>query len=612
MERKLAVSMFGQKRLSREGGIEIVAKELCTRMVQNGCTVTCYNRSGHHVSGAEYDNKTEYEGICQKYVPTIEKKGLAAVSSSFFAAFYSAFGKYDVVHIHAEGPAFFAWLPKLFGKKVVVTIHGIDWQREKWKSGFGSKFIRQGEKNAVKYADEIIVLSKGVQDYFKNTYDRDTWFIPNGVNRPEIRKAELITQKFGLTENSYILFLGRLVPEKGIRYLIEAFKNVCTDKKLVIAGGSSDTDSFMKELQESAKEDDRIIFTGFVQGRMLDELYSNAYIYTLPSDLEGMPLSLLEAMSYGKAHWALQGMERRIMKTTLLIMAAGIGSRFGTGIKQLEPVDDAGHIIMDYSIHDALEAGFNHVVFIIRKDIEQEFKEVIGERITAICAAHDVTVDYAFQDINDIPGTLPEGRTKPWGTGQAVLAAKKVIKTPFIVINADDYYGKEGFKAVHEYLVNGGKSCMAGFVLKNTLSDNGGVTRGICKMDEDYNLTEVVETKNIVKTVAGAEAEGMAVDVDSLVSMNMWGLTPDFLTTLEEGFKEFFEKEVPGNPLKAEYLIPIFIGELLEHGKMSVKVLKTNDTWYGMTYHEDVAAVKDSFKRMLENGVYKTDLFSDL
>ena len=268
------------------------------------------------------------------------------------------------------------------------------------------------------------------------------------------------------------------------------------------------------------------------------------------------------------------------MKTTLLIMAAGIGSRFGTGIKQLEPVDDAGHIIMDYSIHDALEAGFNHVVFIIRKDIEQEFKEVIGERIKAICAAHDVTVDYAFQDINDIPGTLPEGRTKPWGTGQAVLAAKKVIKTPFIVINADDYYGKEGFKAVHEYLVNGGKSCMAGFVLKNTLSDNGGVTRGICKMDEDCNLTEVVETKNIVKTVAGAEAEGMAVDVDSLVSMNMWGLTPDFLTTLEEGFKEFFEKEVPGNPLKAEYLIPIFIGELLEHGKMSVKVLKTNDTWY--------------------------------
>ena len=183
----------------------------------------------------------------------------------------------------------------------------------------------------------------------------------------------------------------------------------------------------------------------------------------------------------------------------------------------------SNHIIMDYSIHDAIEAGFNHVVFIIRKDIEKEFKEVIGDRIAAICSAHNVTVDYAFQDINDIPGTLPEGRTKPWGTGQAVLAAKSVIKTPFIVINADDYYGKEGFKAVHEYLVNGGKSCMAGFVLKNTLSDNGGVTRGICKMDEDNNLTEVVETKNIVKTATGAEADGVAVDVNSLVSMNMWG-----------------------------------------------------------------------------------------
>ena len=198
------------------------------------------------------------------------------------------------------------------------------------------------------------------------------------------------------------------------------------------------------------------------------------------------------------------------------------------------------------------------------------------------------------------------------GNGQAVLAAKDVIKTPFIVINADDYYGKEGFKAVHEYLVNGGKSCMAGFVLKNTLSDNGGVTRGICKMDEQNNLTEVVETKNIIKTADGAEADGVVVDVDSLVSMNMWGLTPEFLDVLEEGFKEFFEKEVPGNPLKAEYLIPIFIGELLNEGKMSVKVLKTNDTWYGMTYHEDAAAVKDSFKNMLEKGVYKADLFTDL
>ena len=299
MEEKLAISMFGQKRLSREGGIEIVVKELCTRMAEKGYVVTCYNRSGHHVSGAKYDAKMEYKGIRQKYVPTIEQKGLAAVSSSGFAALYSALGKYDVVHIHAEGPAFFAWLPKLFGKRVVVTVHGIDWKREKWKSGFGSKFIHQGEKNAVKYADEIIVLSKGVQNYFRKTYGRETRFIPNGVNRPEIRQAKLVNEMFGLTKDSYILFLGRLVPEKGIRYLIEAFKSVKTDKKLVIAGGSSDTDSFMQELKDLAKDDDRIIFTGFVQGRMLDELYSNAYIYTLPSDLEGMPLSLLEAMSYG-------------------------------------------------------------------------------------------------------------------------------------------------------------------------------------------------------------------------------------------------------------------------------------------------------------------------
>lgn len=299
MKKNLAISMFGQKRLSREGGIEIVVKELCTRMAQDGHKVTCYNRSGHHVSGAEYDRKTEYDGIRQKYVPTIEKKGLAAVSSSFFAALYSAFGKYDVVHIHAEGPAFFAWLPKMTGKRVIVTIHGIDWQREKWKSGFGSKFIRQGERNAVKYADEMIVLSQGVQNYFKNTYGRNTRFIPNGVNRPERREARQINEKFGLDKDSYILFLGRIVPEKGIRYLVEAFKQTKTDKKLVIAGGSSDTDSFMEELKELARDDKRIIFTGFVQGEILDELYSNAYIYTLPSDLEGMPLSLLEAMSYG-------------------------------------------------------------------------------------------------------------------------------------------------------------------------------------------------------------------------------------------------------------------------------------------------------------------------
>lgn len=302
MKKPLRIAMFGHKRIpSREGGVEIVVEELCTRLVRDGHTVVCYNRAGHHVSGAEYDAeiKKEYKGIKLRTVPTIEKKGLAAVSSSFFAALCCAFGRYDVVHIHAEGPAFFTWLPKLFGKKVVVTVHGIDWQREKWKNGFGSRFIRQGERNAVKYADEIIVLSKGVQDYFQQTYGRKTHFIPNGVNRPEIREPEIITEKFGLTKESYFLFLGRLVPEKGLRYLIKAFKNVKTDKKLVIAGGSSDTDEFACELKELAKADNRIVFTGFVQGQVLDELYSNAYMYTLPSDLEGMPLSLLEAMSYG-------------------------------------------------------------------------------------------------------------------------------------------------------------------------------------------------------------------------------------------------------------------------------------------------------------------------
>lgn len=300
------------------------------------------------------------------------------------------------------------------------------------------------------------------------------------------------------------------------------------------------------------------------------------------------------------------------MQTTLLIMAAGIGSRFGGGIKQLEPVDEQGHIIMDYSIHDAIEAGFNKVVFIIRKDIENEFKDVIGNRIEAVCKAHSVTVEYVFQDINDIPGELPEGRTKPWGSGQAVLAAKDVLTTPFVVINADDYYGKEGFREIHDYLVKGGQSCMAGFVLKNTLSDNGGVTRGICKMDEYNNLTEIVETSNIVKNAEGAEADGVKLDTESLVSMNMWGLAPEFLKTLESGFQYFFEKVVPENLIKEEFLIPTFIGELLAEGRISVKVLRTNDTWYGMTYKEDVAAVKDSFREMLEKGIYREELFADL
>lgn len=307
-------------------------------------------------------------------------------------------------------------------------------------------------------------------------------------------------------------------------------------------------------------------------------------------------------------------------KTALVIMAAGIGSRFGKGIKQLEPVGPNGEIIMDYSIHDALEAGFDKVVFIIRKDLEEDFRRIIGNRIEKL-----TQVQYAFQALEDLPEGFvkPKGRTKPWGTGQAVLCCKDLLEEPFVVINADDYYGKEPYVRLHEYLVQetGEREdqipvCMAGFTLGNTLSDNGGVTRGICQMDGSGRLTGIRETKNIVKTLDGAAVEGPGgltpVDVNSKVSMNMWGLTPDFLQLLEEGFVEFFQKEVLLNPLKAEYLIPTFIGQLLEQDKLSVKVLRTDDTWYGMTYKEDVPAVKESFRRILEKGVYREELFADL
>ena len=310
------------------------------------------------------------------------------------------------------------------------------------------------------------------------------------------------------------------------------------------------------------------------------------------------------------------------MKPTLFLLAAGMGSRYG-GLKQLDGLGPNGETIMDYSIYDALKAGFNKIVFIIRKDIKNAFKEAIGDRIEKICNNLDVEIAYAYQELSELPEgvELPAGRTKPWGTGQAVLACKEVLHEPFAVINADDYYGKEAFVKLHDFLVGyapekANQFCMAGFILKNTLSENGAVTRGICETNEEGYLTAVHETSNIVKTPEGAAVDNdgqlTSINAESYASMNMWGLTPDFLSVLEEGFKEFFEKEVPGNPLKAEYLIPIFIGELLEQGKMSVKVLKTNDTWYGMTYHEDVAAVKGSFKEMLENGVYKADLFSDL
>ena len=258
------------------------------------------------------------------------------------------------------------------------------------------------------------------------------------------------------------------------------------------------------------------------------------------------------------------------MKISLVIMAAGIGSRFGGGIKQLEPVGLNDEIIMDYSIHDAIKAGFNKIVFIIRKDIENDFKERIGNRIESLCNEHDIEVAYCFQDLYDIPKgyEVPIDRSKPWGTGQAVLAAKDLINEPFAVINADDYYGKEAFVKVHDWLVeehNDNAISMAGFILKNTFSDNGGVTRGVCKVsDDNVHVVDVVETSNIVKTTDGAEADGVTLDPDSYVSMNFWGfpakegMKPAYLDILEKDFVKFFEETVPSKPFNAEYLLLLF------------------------------------------------------
>ena len=298
----MKVVMLGHKHIpSREGGVEIVVEELSVRMVQRGNDVTCYNRNSKHAmdKNQSIDNLKKYKGVNLKKAFTIDKKGLAAVTSSFFATIKALFSKAEVVHYHAEGPCVWMWIIKMFSrKKIIATIHGLDWQRTKW-GGFATKFIKHGEKTAAKYADEIIVLSKNVQDYFKNTYNRETVFIPNGVTKPNICKPSLIKKKYNLKAGDYILFLGRIVPEKGVHYLIDAYKNLNTKKKLVIAGSASDTEAYYSELKRQAKTNKNIIFTGFVQGKELEELYSNAYIYCLPSDLEGMPLSLLEAMSYG-------------------------------------------------------------------------------------------------------------------------------------------------------------------------------------------------------------------------------------------------------------------------------------------------------------------------
>ena len=305
------------------------------------------------------------------------------------------------------------------------------------------------------------------------------------------------------------------------------------------------------------------------------------------------------------------------MKTTLLIMAAGIGSRYGGGIKQLARVDHQGHIIMDYSIHDAIRAGFRKIVFVIRKDIEQDFREVIGNRIEDVCRRFGVEVFYVFQSLEDIPQgeNVPEGRKKPWGTGQAVLSARDLIHEPFAVINADDYYGREAFERIHDYLLHYAKEntfCMAGFVLKNTLSDYGAVTRGLCEADDRGWLTGVTETPGIEKRKDGVFAGERRLDPECRVSMNMWGLMPGFLDTLEDGFRAFFREQVAADPMKAEFLIPVFIGKLLAEGRISVKLLQTRDRWFGVTYQEDRESVVGSIAELVSRGLYSDDLYADL
>lgn len=298
----MKIAMLGHKRIpSREGGVEIVVEELATRMVQRGHRVVAYNRKGKHVSDDTYSlsDIKEYKGVQICQVPTIDKKGLNALIYSIFASIRATFGKCDVIHYHAEGSCAMLWLPKLFHVRTVATIHGLDWKRAKW-GGFATRYLKWGEKMAAKKADQIIVLSRNMQCYFKETYGRDTVYIPNGLSLPCRREASLIMEKYGLHKDEYILFLARIVPEKGVHYLIDAFLKLDTDKKLVIAGGSSHSLDYYNEIQEKTKGDKRIIMTGFVQDELLEELYSNCNMYVLPSDVEGMPISLLEAMGYGR------------------------------------------------------------------------------------------------------------------------------------------------------------------------------------------------------------------------------------------------------------------------------------------------------------------------
>lgn len=295
------------------------------------------------------------------------------------------------------------------------------------------------------------------------------------------------------------------------------------------------------------------------------------------------------------------------MKQTLVILAAGIGSRFGGGIKQLEPVDDCGHIIIDYSIHDAIAAGFRRIIFIIRHDIEADFRAAIGDRIERVCAPLGVEIAYAFQELDDIPCEVPDGRSKPWGTGHAVLACDGMIDGPFSVINADDYYGKNGFISAQRFLSEG-RYGLVGYRLSNTLSENGGVTRGVCSI-ADGALTGINEIKNIVKTPDGAAADGAALDPGSLVSMNFWCYPQAFMDVLREGFPRFLEQMQ--DPLKDEYLLPIIADGMLKNG-VKFTVLPTDDRWFGVTYLEDKPAVTESFRQLIRDGVYSADLYADL
>ena len=303
--------------------------------------------------------------------------------------------------------------------------------------------------------------------------------------------------------------------------------------------------------------------------------------------------------------------------TALVIMAAGIGSRFGGGIKQLEPVGPNGEIIMDYSIHDAMEAGFNKVIFIIRRDLEKDFKEIIGHRIEKL-----LPVEYAYQELEDLPAgyEVTPGRTKPWGTGQAVLSVKGMVDGPFLVINADDYYGREGFRRIHDYMAEHMDSqseiydiCMGGFVLSNTLSDNGTVTRGVCQVDENGYLTNVTETYNIQMKEDGLHATDesgapVTISPSQPVSMNMWGLPASFVHELEKGFPVFLDNLKEGD-IKSEYLLPKIIDNLVQNKKARVTVLDTPDKWFGVTYREDKQAVADAIRGLILSGVYKEKLF---